>query len=619
MDMSRYRSLFFSEAREHLTSMARLLISLEKKPADPPAIDALFREAHSIKGMAASMGFERTAELSHFLEDLLDTQRRAGTVAARDIDTLLGGVDLLAQLLTDLEAERPEREIAGFLAVPGKAAEIQEAPADQAPAPASSALLQINLVLAPDTPVPAARLFVIYKRIAALGRIVSSSPDGEALQQGQGRTTLKVQLHCEQTPEVVQRELSRFGEIADARVEPYVAVPPVRALSRREDKTSTVRVRTELLDRFINLAGEMITRRHQLHLAERSGDRQQLRGGIDGMARLVTDLHHHVLKVRMLPLATITTNLPRLVRDLSRKYGKDITFDMQGEEIELDRTILEELAEPLMHLLRNAVDHGIDKNGHILLRAGRDKDMAVIEVRDDGRGMDPEALRQRAVAKGLLTAAQAHALSDREALYLICRPGFSTASAVTSTSGRGVGMDVVKNALEGLGGHLDIESRPGEGTRFVLRAPLSVAIIQVLMIECAGMRLGIPITRVTRLLHLTAEQIRSSGRKLVVPYEDTWLPLLSLRKILRHPQPALQGTIPVVVSEARGEPIGLVVDALAGQREVFVKALAFPLNQLVGITGAGILGDGRILFVMDPQALLEQRKSGGKPSFGAAS
>jgi two-component system, chemotaxis family, sensor kinase CheA len=618
MDMSRYRALFFSEAREHLTSMARLLIDLEKNPEDRTAVDALFREAHSIKGMAASMGFERTAELSHALEDLLDNLRRTGRVESSCVDTLLAGVDLLAQLLTDLEAERPERDTAEFLATLG-AAPVPEQPTPQAqPAAPVPSLVQITLTLVPDTPVPAARLFLIYKRIAAWGRIVASTPDGEALQQGRGRSSLSVQMESEQTPQALHQELCRFGEIADVRVEPYVAVRE-RAPVRREDKARTVRVNTELLDRFINLAGEMITSRHQLQLAQRSSDWQQLRGGIDGMARLVTDLHHHVLKVRMMPLSTITANLPRLVRDVSRKNGKDIAFDMRGEEIELDRTILEELAEPLMHMLRNAIDHGIDKIGRIHLRAGREKDMAVIEVGDDGRGMDPEALRQKAQAKGLLTAAQAAQLPDREALYLICRPGFSTAAAVTSTSGRGVGMDVVKNAVEGLGGNLEIYSRAGQGTRFILRVPLSVAIIQVLMVECGGCRLGIPLTRVLRLLNLAPDQVRSSGKKLVVPFEGELLPLLSLRKILGRAQQPLQGTLSVVVTEVRGRRVGLVVDALAGQRETFVKTLEFPLNQVAGISGASVLGDGRILFVVDPQQLLEDRRTSSRPTRGVPS
>jgi len=260
-----------------------------------------------------------------------------------------------------------------------------------------------------------------------------------------------------------------------------------------------------------------------------------------------------------------------------------------------------------VHLVRNAVDHGIDKRGRVRVHACREKDLALIEVSDDGRGMDPEALRRKAVAGGLLSAAQARALRDRDALQLICRPGFSTAAAVTSTSGRGVGMDVVKNAAENLGGSLDILSAPGAGTRMRLCLPLSVAIIQVLMVECDGSRLGIPFTRVLRLLSLGREDIQSSGRKLITRLGDEVLPLLSLRKILRRPAVPPRGSMPVVVTEVQGRRLGLVVDALAGQREVFIKALDFPLNRLSGLSGASILGDGQILFLIDPHQLLHER------------
>lgn len=612
MDMSRYRSLFFAEAREHLDTMGRLLVALEKNGADREGIDALFREAHSVKGMAAAMGFERTAELSHALEDLLDGLRRAGRAAPAQIDRLLAGVDLLSGLVEDLREGRAERDITAFVngaralaPEPQTSGSGPDSDAAGAPAPTQREW-QIALELAPGTPAPAARLLLIHHRIGAWGRILSSSPDAAALAAGEGRHSLQLRLQSERDAEELQTLLRAFSEISRLRVEPP-REERERLPSRREEQARTVRVRTEVLDEFIHLAGEMITNRHRLQMAEKGRDWQELRGGIDSMARLVTDLRHHTLRVRMTPLGGITGHLPRLVRDLARKNGKEVAFAVEGEELELDRAILEELADPLVHLVRNAVDHGIDKRGRVQVRAGRDKDLALIEVSDDGRGIDPEALRRKAVADGLLSPAQARALRDRDALQLICRPGFSTAAAVTSTSGRGVGMDVVKNAVENLGGSLEILSAPGAGTCMRLRLPLSVAIIQVLMVECDGCRLGIPFTRVLRLLSLGREEIQSSGRKLVTRLGDEVLPLLSLRKILRRPAVHLPGAIPVVVTEAQGRRFGLVVDALVGQREIFVKPLDYPLNRLSGISGGSILGDGQILFLIDPHQLLHER------------
>ncbi len=617
MDMSKYRTLFFSESREHLNTMGRLLVELEKNGRDRATIDALFREAHSVKGMAASMGFARTAELAHCLEDMLDHFRRDGAVPVERVDRLLTGIDLLEGLVADLEAERPERDIASFLAVAPEplAAEIALPVAAERPAAAAVAAemvaaparpWQVSLELSAQTPMPAARLLLIYNRLAALGQVAASTPDEDALREGNARFHLKVQLKTEKSDADLGELLAAFPEVAWFKVGRAEASGS-RAPSRREERSRTVRVRTELLDQFINLAGEMITNRYRLQGAHRSRDWQDLGGGIDGMARLVTDLHHHVLKVRMMPLESITGNLPRVVRDLARKSGKEVAFAIEGEEIELDRAILEDLADPLVHMVRNAVDHGIETRGRVRVKASREKDMAVLEVSDDGRGIDPEAIRAKAVARGLLTLPQAKALREREVLQLVCRPGFSTAEAVTEISGRGVGMDVVRSAVENLGGNLEIFSRPGAGTCVQLRLPLSVAIIQMLVVECDGRRIGIPLTRVQRLLHLTRDQIQSTGKKLVIRLDEEVVPLLSLRKILGLSVNPLKGSIPVVVSEVHGRRVGLVVDALCGQREAFVKALDFPLSQIPGVTGATILGDGRILFIIDPQLLLDDR------------
>ncbi len=322
----------------------------------------------------------------------------------------------------------------------------------------------------------------------------------------------------------------------------------------------------------------------------------------------------------MTPLESITGRLPRLVRDLCRKTGKEVVLHLEGAEIELDRAILEVLADPLVHLVRNAVDHGIERSGEVRVRALREKDLVVLEVADNGRGMDPQAICRKALERNLISATQARSLRDRDALQLVCCPGFSTADQVTETSGRGVGMDVVKSAVENLGGTLDIHSEPGQGTRFTLKLPLSVAIIQILLVESEGRLLGIPITKVLRTLEITREEIKSSGRQLVFRLGDAVLSLLSLRKILRQPSRPFRGGIPIVVTEIRGRRVGLVVDRLVGQREVFVKALSFPLNRLGGVSGASVLGDGSVVFIIDPQSMLEERpvsvaaESAGEPT-----
>ena len=628
--MSKYRGLFFTEAHEHIKKMGRHMLALEKDCADGEAIDALFREAHSLKGMAASMGFQRTADLSHRLEDILHGFRSRGEVPQQEVDRLFAGLDLLEGLVDDLETERPERSIDAFGAPPPppEAASAPASPPAAAPGtpparaaqpaapepktlPATSheatTLLQINLELTPDTSMPAARLLLIYNRLAQAGRVEQATPTPEELQQGGRHQRLQLRLHSRRPASQLEEELKALGEVARAEVVPI----SVAAAAPRREKTAergrTVRVRTELLDRFINLAGEMISNRYQLQSAYRNRDWRDVRGGIEGINRLVTDLHHHVLKVRMMPLESITGHLPRLVRDLARKTGKQVDFSIEGEDVELDRAILEELADPLLHLLRNAVDHGVEVEGRVFIRAARERDLVLIEVADDGRGIDPEKIRAKALKRGLIDEAQARTMRDRDVLQLICRPGFSTAEKITATSGRGVGMDVVKMAVDGLGGSLEICSQPGAGTRIELRLPLSVAIIQVLLVQVDGHQVGIPITRVERILSLNREQIQSSGRRLVFRLDDEAVPLLSLRKILQLPGRALRGPVSVVLTAVGGRRVGLVVDALCGQREAFVKSLAYPLNMIAGVSGATILGDGSVLFLVDPQQLLDER------------
>jgi two-component system chemotaxis sensor kinase CheA len=344
-----------------------------------------------------------------------------------------------------------------------------------------------------------------------------------------------------------------------------------------------------------------------LQTASREERWSDVQGGLDHLARLISALHHNVLQVRMMPLESITGHLPRLVRDLARKTGKDVALRVEGEEVELDRAILEGLADPLVHMVRNAVDHGIEEQGEVVVRAWRERDMVLLEVADNGRGIDAHVIRQKAVARGMISPAQARSLRDREALQLVCIPGFSTAAEITETSGRGVGMDVVKSAVENLGGGLEILSEPGKGTRMRLKLPLSVAIIQILLVECSGRTIGIPITKVERTLDLPREEIQTSGRKAVIQLGEEMIPLLSLHKILGLPKHPSEGSVSVVITEGRGRRVGLVVDRFCGQREAFVKTLAFPLDSLAGVSGATVIGDGSIIFIIDPQYLLEER------------
>lgn len=619
MDMSKYRGMFLSETKEHLKSMGRLIVTLEKNPSDHESIDALFRNAHSIKGMAASMGYEQTARLAHCLEDLMDGFRQTGAVSTLAVDRLLSGIDLLEGLLEDIDQDRPERPVASFIQqieeMSAPAAE-ESATTEIAPVPESpSAQEDTRFVidLSPDAAAPAARALLIFHQLEQVGKVVSSSPSRKDISSGAKIFRIEVDLKTDKDPEGIQAQLLSMADVVSVVVERATKKGDGAAesgeasasASRKDDMTRTVRVRTELLDQFINITGELLTNRYMMQNAVNQERWPTVKEGLGQLARLVSDLHNHVLQVRMLPIESITGRLPRLVRDLARKSGKEVSLNIEGEEIELDRAILEQLADPLVHMVRNAVDHGIESRGSLSVRAWREKDLVLIEVCDDGRGMDSESIRQKALNKNLITPQQAKGMRDRDVLQLVCIPGFSTAQTVTQTSGRGVGMDVVKNAVEILGGTLQIESKKRQGTRFLLKLPLSIAIIRILLVEIAGNQVGMPITRIIRTLDVLREQIKSSGKQLVIRFEEEVIPLLSLRKILKLPTRSHPASLPVVITEFRGRKVGLVVDRLVGQRETFVKSLAFPLDNLSGVSGATFLGDGNVVFIIDPQSLIE--------------
>lgn len=649
MDMSQYRGLFLSETREHINNLNQLVVTLEQEPGNRETVDALFREAHSIKGMAATMGYDQTARLSHHLEDLLDGFRSSGMVPSSTVDHLLAGIDLLEGLLDDLQSDQPERSIDAFISEPPHAeplpvveevqhssaepliitaveeefaesvatggtesepgrtkvaaAASEEPPAN--PAAEEPDAFQVLVDLAKDTPAAAARGILILRELEKSGVLMSSKPDISALRSGAPFMQIQAWLRTSLTKAHVEEALLRISGVAKVR---FIDDRRKEESGNNDEGARTIRVRTDLLDQFVNLTGELITNRYMLNTATCERDWNKLTQTLGQTSRLIDDLHHQVLQARLMPLENITGRLPRIVRDLSRKNDKKITLRLSDAGVGIDRAILEELADPLVHLVRNAVDHGIEKEGAITIAARREKDHVLIEVADNGKGMDPESLRQKAVHRGLMTSPQAYGLSDRDALMLVCQPGFSTAEQVTETSGRGVGMDVVKAAVSNLGGTLEIISAPGQGSRFQMRLPLSIAIIKILLVRCATHLLAIPITRVKRTLDLPTSEIQSSGQKRVFRLGEDVVSLYSLTAALGLPDVAAGETTWVILTEVQGRRIGLEVDHFVGQREAFVKNLGFPLNLLTGLSGATIEGNGQIVFIVDPQSLLEEHQ-----------
>jgi two-component system chemotaxis sensor kinase CheA len=698
MDLAKYRAMFVTEAQEHLRQMNAGLVALESDPADPERIQGLFRSAHSIKGMAASVGYDAIAALSHRLEDLMDRYRQGGlAVEPAAIDLLLEGVDLLThhvQAIADNAA--PEHTLeplvaklgvflgaadradtstsvapaslpsagdatsppslsgtnpslpprtAGGEPLRGAATSPPPSTSAAAPRPAAppssrgtgrKALLKVDVVIAGGVQAARVRAFMVHRRLAELGTIVACVPSAADLRSGQGEFDgrLSAALETVESAERVRAALRGMPDVASVTVEsatrdaaggaaaapagrpaPEAARGADAAAAAKPRITRTVKVQTDLLDSFVNMAGELLVVESRLKEVTRDLDLPAVKESTATLGKLVRGLHAQIMTVRMMPLSAVSEGLSRTVRDLAKREDKEVAFAQEGTGLEFDRSVLEELPDLLTHLLRNAVDHGLEpaaeregarkpKRGQIWLRAFRQKDKAVVQVEDDGRGMDPAKLRAKAVERGQITDAQAAAMTDAEALYLCCLPGLSTARQVTDVSGRGVGMDAVRTRVEALGGALVLESKPGKGTRISLHLPTSVAIVQVLLLGIDGEVFAVPVTRVLRTLELAPHEIEMRGRQLLFRFDEEDVPLLSLRKILRLPAPETRGRLlTVAVVQVRQRTVGLVVDRFVGQQEAFVKPLPRPLASIDGVAGVTILGDGRAIFVLDTENL----------------
>ena len=604
MDIEKFKQMFLAEADDHLEQMVETLVQLDSDPEDRDAIDSLFRCAHSIKGMAATMEHAETAKLSHHLEDRLDDCRTRKRISGSEIDWLLEATDLLELLLDDIRHERSERDVSSFMASsPAKSLATVTPPTT--PAVATDKAIAIQIELNDGVVVPGVRLLVILKKLAEYGTVINSLPTATDLLINDTTRQLEIYLESEATTEQLQATLQKFKEIEIINFPKQIKSKP----KTTKNPGKTVRVSTELLDRLISLTGELITNRYKLEGGIEASDWGEMETGVGQLSRLVKNLHHQVLQVRMVTLEGLIGRLTRTIHDLSRSSGKTIHLKVIGGEIKLDRAIVEAISDPLMHMVRNSIDHGIDVTGTIFIKAWREKDQIHIQVADDGSGIDTDKVRQQALNRGLIGAAHAKTIRPYDLLQLICQPGFSTAKNVSETSGRGVGMDVVKTAVEQIGGIVLIESQPAEGTKITLKLPLSLAIIRVLMVACADSKLALPITRVIQTLELAPTDIQSSGKQLMIQYQQELLPMVSLRKAINAPKGGNTEQISVIITEVLGRKIALVVDQLVGQQEIFVQRLPEPFDQIRGYSGASILGDGEIVFLLDLQSLFARRKN----------
>jgi two-component system chemotaxis sensor kinase CheA len=678
IDRDKYRRLFIDESREGLAAIGNELVGLERAAragsstpeAAKSGFDVVFRHAHSLKGMGAAMGYARFAHLAHHLEDVADLGRQGRALTSEAWDLLLSGCDALERCVDAVAggAEDPDPgelvvRVDAFLArerassavspaTPSPASPASPAPASPAPALPSPALpspalpspalpvrgdgpmLGVRVQIAADATLPQVRAFVVHKALSAHAGYVDTTPSPELLRQKElPEFAAKRQLLFRFRADAARDAIVAAAQAAQgvASVDVVEMAPPAPEPSRERvvddrarmlDEDRTVRVRTALLDDLIDSVGEVLLTRSRLRALSARLDVPELSELVDEVDRLTRELHGRVVAARMTPLSFMAERLPRAVRDLARQQHKTIDFSMSGMDIELDRAILDELQAPLIHLLRNAVDHahegddaraarGRPSSMKLTLRAMRDRDRVLLELQDDGKGLDADAIRKKAIDRGLIDRGRAETLSTQAVFDLICLPGFSTAEQVTETSGRGVGMDVVKASVEKLGGVLRIHSKKDVGTTMTLQLPLTVAIIQVLVVDAGTGDDGyaLPVARVDRAIAVDDSCVTTTGGRAWLAIGERLVPFVDLGALLQAPSAAARrplppsGGIAIVVGSGRDE-LALRVQAIIGQEEVVAKPLGPPLSTLPFIAGGAVLADGRAAYILEPSRLV---------------
>lgn len=702
MDTSQYLDLFIDETKEHLQSLNEHVLVLEKEPENADTVNEIFRAAHTLKGMAGTMGFARMQRLTHDLENVFSEIRNGNMKASpKLIDVLFRGLDALESYLDIISSEGNEgtednediiNDLNSLLEEGGgaapasdeKSAKKEEEPAqEQAEAepemPKSTKeekysqipisdfeisamktakdegkhLYGITVYLQEECILKSARAFLVFKSVENKGELIKSVPTTEQIEDEEFDLDFSWILATTESKEIIHKLISNVSEIADVIVDDYklpgeveekakaqvkkdepkkaeASKPAEKAAGKQEDKpkakakvgSRSVRVDIDKLDTLMNLVSELIIAKNGLVSAS-SGDTgkientQSFHEQIEYLERVTTNLHESVMKVRMVPIESVVNRFPRMIRDLNRKLNKKMELYMSGEETELDRTVIDEIGDPLMHLLRNSADHGLESNeerrrlgkpetGSIFLDAYQDGNNVIIDVRDDGAGIDVNKVRNKALERGTITEKQAETMTTKEFIDLLFQPSFSTADKITDVSGRGVGLDVVKTKIEALGGSISAKTVAGEGSTFSIQLPLTLAIIQALMVEVRNEKYAIPLGNINGIEDITKDEICFVQSKEVIHLRGNVIPIIRLEKVLdfEDAQEEEPDALIVVVIKKGDQQVGLVVDDLLGQQETVIKSMGSHITCDKLFSGATILGDGEVALILDTNTLI---------------
>lgn len=689
MDVSQYLEIFIDETKEHLQSLNQQLLVLETEPENVETINEIFRAAHSLKGMAGTMGYKRMQRLTHDMENVFSEIRNGKMgVTAELVDVLFKGLDALEAYLSNIQesADEGTQDYEDIISQLNNILDIglgkvvsknSEAPkpivAQEVQEQKQNAGLEYKALELADYEkkainkaeelgmkaygltvyiheyciLKAARAFLVFKALEGLGDVIKSNPEVQDIEDEKFEYDFSVVLLTKADIDKVKSTVLNVSEIKDVVIQ-TISVEHIDEIEiAKEVKIETelvvlqdngksnpqvaskqaakpvvnrsVRVDIEKLDVLMNLVSELIIAKNGL-VSISSNDKNSSGTGfneqIEYLERVTTNLHESVMKVRMVPIESVVNRFPRMIRDLSKKLDKKMELYMTGEETELDRTVIDEIGDPLMHLLRNAADHGLESGeervakgkspiGSIYLDAYQDGNNVVIEVRDDGAGINVDKVRKKAVEKGALSADAADLMSDKEIIDLLFKPSFSTAEVITDVSGRGVGLDVVKTKIEALGGDIEAKSKLGEGSNFIIRLPLTLAIIQALMVELGPEKYAIPLGSIQTIEDVLSSDIKYVHSKEVINLRGSVIPLIRLDKLLDVPETNKETENLTVVIVSKGDRLaGIVVDNLIGQQEIVIKSIGKYINNNKIIGGATILGDGEVALILDVNTLV---------------
>ena len=697
MDVSQYLEIFLDETDEHLQNLNTQILQLEQEPDNMDTINEIFRAAHSLKGMAGTMGYKRMQTLTHDMENVFSEVRNGNIkVKAEMIDVLFQCLDALEEYNTKIRESADEGtndnepliKQLNEIMNEGKANKEEasavetQTPVQSAPASASGGKKWLEIKLG-DTErtvlkeavkqgknaygltvsiqesciLKAARAFLVFKAIEESGEIIVSNPPTQEIEDEKFGLDFSLVVISDSPLDKVIAAAKNVSEIQDVQGDvldldsetptpaapeenekheetptaPVPAAPapaaPVKSSKKAEEKkpaaskpvvNRTVRVDIEKLDTLMNLVSELIIAKNSLVSASAmSGTSSSaVNEQIEYLESVTTSLHESVMKVRMVPIESTVSKFPRMVRDLQKKLGKKMELYMSGEETELDRTVVDEIGDPLMHLLRNSADHGLESAevrkergkpevGSIFLDAYQDGNNVVIEVRDDGNGIDTQAVRDKAIERGIITPEQAEHMSEKESIGLLFNAGFSTAKVVSDVSGRGVGLDVVKSKIESLSGEVEVKSKLGEGSSWIIRLPLTLAIIQALMVDIGNEKYAISLGAIQTIEDIPPQDVKLVQAKEVIQLRDLVIPLIRLNEILDIESKKDPEENMVVVIVKKGDKLaGLVVDELIGQQEIVIKPLGKYVSKCKIISGATVLGDGEVALILDANTLI---------------